>query len=514
MSRRPLYPSRPASVAEPSSPDPASEEAVHPAVAEASSSTGPGNVIRPVEADPPGHTVQLEEADGLGQSVGPGEAVRPMETERPGEAVRPGVRDDAEERIAFLASAGELLSTSLEWRTVLQRLAELAVPVLADWCAVDVLGDDGRVERVAAAHREPAKVALIHELSRLCPLDVQSPGGISEVLRTGTPMFLPEVSDGVLPGMVRTVEQFEVARRLGIRAGLVVPLLARGRVLGAVSLVRCREGVGFQDEDLKLALELARRASLSMDNALLYAEAREAQVRTERLQAVTAALSRAVTAEQVAEVLMSEGLRASGAVRGNVFERVEGGELRLLGTFGYTPAQLTYLQGLTAARMSLLGVDLERHEPQWFTRQDARQPVSDEARTALDCLGEGARAVLPLRVERGVLGFLVLAWDAPRAFSRPERAFLEALAQQCAQALERASLYETLRERGERLRHALEVGKEAEERLFFLLEASRALAEHLDDVEWTLEHVARVAASSVATCCLVELVAPDGALRC
>ncbi|MFP2913551.1 GAF domain-containing protein, partial [Pyxidicoccus sp. 3LFB2] len=179
--------------------------------------------------------------------------------------VRPWGGADAEERIAFLASAGEVLSASLEWRTVLQRLAELTVPVLADWCAVDVLGEDGRVERVAAAHREPEKVALVHELARLCPPDLTSPGGISEVLRTGKPVSLPEVADGVLPGMVRIPEQLGVARSLGVSAGLVVPLVARGRTLGAVSLVRCGADGRVSEASLELAMELARRASLSMD---------------------------------------------------------------------------------------------------------------------------------------------------------------------------------------------------------------------------------------------------------
>ena len=428
--------------------------------------------------------------------------------------VHPRRRDDAEARIALLARAGEVLSASLEWRTVLQRLAELTVPLLADWCAVDVLGDDGRVERVAAAHREPEKVALVHELWRLRPPDLTSPGGISEVLRTGRAVFLPEVTDAMVPGMVRIPEQLGVARRLGMRAGLVVPLVARGRTLGAVCLVRGDEGGRASEADLELAMELARRASLSVDNALLYAEAREAQARTERLQAVTAALSRAVSAEQVAEAVLHEGLRVSGAVRGAVLEAREDDGITVRGSFGYVPAHVDQLRALKVPEVSLLWQARERREAQWLTHPEPLLPGLDTARAAALMPGEGARALLPLRVERGVRGFLALAWDAPRTFPEAERAFLEALAYQCAQALERAALYEAVRERGERLRHALEVGKEAEERLCFLLDASRALAEHLDDVEWTLEHVARAAARGVATCCLVELVGPDGALRC
>ncbi|NTX06506.1 GAF domain-containing protein [Myxococcus sp. CA040A] len=417
-------------------------------------------------------------------------------------------------RLAFLSRAGELLGASLEWRTVLHRLAELAVPVLADWCAVDVIAEDGSVERVAAAHREPEKTALVHELSRLRPVDLVSPGGISEALRTGRPVVMPVVTEEMLPAMVREPAQLDVVRRLGIRAGLVLPLLARGRVLGAVSLVRGDEQVSFDAPELEVAMELARRASLSMDNALLYEEARTAQSFSARLQTVTAALSRAATAEDVARVMVRDGLEASGAARVAIAELSADGCLRVLGSVGYSQAWMEGLDGQRVAGLPVLARAAEQREAQWFSRLEELLPSAGLVESDVAALGEGSRAFLPLLTERGILGFVALAWGEPRMFPPLERAFLDALAHQCSQALERAALYGTLRERGERLHHALQMGKEAEERLFFLLEASRALAEHLDDVEWTLEHVARVAASSVASSCLVELVGPDGTLRC
>ncbi|NVJ00201.1 GAF domain-containing sensor histidine kinase [Myxococcus sp. AM009] len=442
-------------------------------------------------------------------SVGEREPERPVSKEP--EDVRLRGSDDAEERLAFLASAGELLSSSLDSGTVLQRLAELAVPLLADWCAVDVLTADGRVERVAAAHRLAEQVPLVHELARLQPLDLTAEGGIPEVLRTGKAALLPEVLDALLPGVVRTEAQLEVARRLGIRAGLIVPLLARGRVLGALSLVRGDADGVPGASDLALALELARRASLSLDNALLYAEARGAQQRTERLQAITAALSRAATAEDVAEALMREELRPTGPARGAVLGRLEDGRLRVLGSFGSAPSVLEAPRGPWADPVP--GVD-RALEPQWFSGHEAAvRAMPDWAWDLVQGVGTGAWAVLPLKVEHRLRGFLLFAWDGPRVFLPEERGFLSSLAQQCAQALERAALYEALRERGGKLHLALEAGKDAEARLFFLLEASRALAEHLDDVEWTLEHLARVVARNVASFCLVELAGADGVPR-
>ncbi|MCP3168828.1 sensor histidine kinase [Myxococcus qinghaiensis] len=417
-------------------------------------------------------------------------------------------------RLVFLARAGELLGTSLEWRTVLHRLAELAVPVLADWCAVDVISEDGRVERVAAAHREPEQVALVHELARLWPVDLVSPGGISEALRTGRPVVLPVVTDEPLPGLVRARAPLDNVRSLGSRAALILPLVARGRVLGALSLVRGDRVASFDAPDVDVAMELARRASLSMDNALLYEEARASQSFSSRLQMVTAALSRAATAEDVARVLVRDGLEASGATRVVVLALTDEGCLRALGAIGYSRDWMDAIDGQRVSGLPMLALAMERREAQWFSRLEDILPFAGIVGEDLSALGEGASSILPLLTERGLLGFVGLAWSAPRAFAPLERSFLEAMAHQCSQALERAALYGTLRERGERLHHALQMGKEAEERLFFLLEASRALAEHLDDVEWTLEHVARVAASSVASSCLVELVGPDGSLRC
>ncbi|SES93271.1 GAF domain-containing protein [Myxococcus fulvus] len=407
-------------------------------------------------------------------------------------------------RLAFLYRAGEALGASLEWRTVLRRLAELVVPELADWCAVDVLGDDGRVERVAAAHREPGRVALVHELFRLRPVDLTMSDAIAQTLRTGVASRMEAVSERVW--------EREVA--LGARAGMVLPLVARGRVLGAMSLLRGDAAAGFTEQDLEVARELGRRASLSMENALLYEEARASQALSARLQTVTAALSRAATAEDVARVLVHDGLEASGASRGTVMSLTDEGFIRFIGAFGYSREFRAALEGQRPLVVPVLARAAERREAQWFSRLEDLLPMTGIVRREVAALGDGARAVLPLLTERGVRGFVWLAWEGPRDFTALERSFLGALAQQCSQALERAALYGTLRERGERLHHALQMGKEAEERLFFLLEASRALAEHLDDVEWTLEHVARVAASSVASSCLVELVGPDGTLRC
>ncbi len=179
---------------------------------------------------------------------------------------------ESEGRFRLLAEAGELLS-SLEDRTVLRKLTELVVPRLADWAAVDLLSETGVVERVAAEHCEPEKAALAFEIARRWPIDI-SHGGIGQVLRTGEPLLFAHMPDELLPSLARSEEHLRLARTLGFRSSLCVPLLARGRVLGALTLVQSESGRRFSEKDLPLVKELARRAGLAVDNALLYREAR------------------------------------------------------------------------------------------------------------------------------------------------------------------------------------------------------------------------------------------------
>jgi PAS domain S-box-containing protein len=344
-----------------------------------------------------------------------------------------------ESRFRLLAEAGELLS-SLEDRTVLQRLAELVVPRLADWATVDLLSEMGAVERVAAVHGEPEKVALAFEIARRWPIDRDSHGGIGRVLRTGEPMLLAFMPDELLPTLARSEEHLRLGLTLGFSSALCVPLMARGRVLGALTLVHAESGRRFSEKDLPLVQELARRAGLAMDNALLYQEAREAQGRASRLQAVAAALSRAATPEEVARAILTEGLKYTGTHAGVIYVREPDGGLRALHDVGY-PEEL--IRGLRDLPPDNLVPQLEvalAGEARWFSSAGemvARYPhLSRVVGAAYE-----ARAALPLRTEEHLLGCLWLSFQEQRRFPPEERDFLTALAQLCSQALERARLF-------------------------------------------------------------------------
>src|ERR687886_609019 len=179
-------------------------------------------------------------------------------------------RKKNEETQRFLAEAGASLSSSLDYRSTLSRMAHLAVPYLADWCAVDIVEEDGSLERLAMAHQDPEKIALARELEERYPPDPEAPQGVAQVMRTGQSELVPEIPEQVLEQAVRDDEHREILRRLGLKSYMIVPLVARGRTLGAITLVLAESGRRYGQAELELAEELARRAALAVDNARLY----------------------------------------------------------------------------------------------------------------------------------------------------------------------------------------------------------------------------------------------------
>jgi PAS domain S-box-containing protein len=178
------------------------------------------------------------------------------------------------ERMTFLAQASELLSSSLDYNLTLRQLTHLAVPGLADWCAIDMVGEDGEIVRLAVAHQDPEKVRWAYELQERYPPKPDQPHGVPQVLRSGEAEFFPEIPDEVLEEAIGDDEELrQIVDQLGLRSTICVPLAARGRILGALTLIAAETHATYTDADLQLARELARRAAVAVDNARLYGEA-------------------------------------------------------------------------------------------------------------------------------------------------------------------------------------------------------------------------------------------------
>ncbi|MFL6031404.1 MAG: SpoIIE family protein phosphatase [Rubrobacteraceae bacterium] len=178
----------------------------------------------------------------------------------------------ARRRLALLAAAGTTLSASLDYEATLEGIAGLVVPELADWCLVDVLEEDGSVTQVAAEHADPGKKFLLRQLMSHRRFGEDAPGTEARVLRSGRSILRYEVSDELLAESATGEEHLELLRRLEIRSLMSVPLLARGRTLGAVTLVSTDPERRYGEEDLSLAEGLAYRCALAVDNSRLYSE--------------------------------------------------------------------------------------------------------------------------------------------------------------------------------------------------------------------------------------------------
>ncbi|MFL5884393.1 MAG: SpoIIE family protein phosphatase [Thermoleophilaceae bacterium] len=179
---------------------------------------------------------------------------------------------EREEAARFLGESSAVLSSSLEYEVTLANVARLAVPRIADWCSVDVLADDGSIRNVAVAHADPDKVRWAHELNRRYPPDPDDETGVANVLRTGRSELYADVPEEMLEAGARDAEHLSVIRELGIRSAMVVPMVARGRTLGAITFVAAESGRRYDDDDLLVAEELAGRCGLAVDNARLYRE--------------------------------------------------------------------------------------------------------------------------------------------------------------------------------------------------------------------------------------------------
>jgi serine phosphatase RsbU (regulator of sigma subunit) len=183
-----------------------------------------------------------------------------------------GVAEFERDRQAFLTRAGDVLSRTLDYETRVQDLARIVVPQLADWCAIHLLDEADGLRVAAVAHVDPEKVRWAEEVQKRYPPDKNAPTGAANVIRTGRSELYKRMPRKLLRAAARDEEHRRLIDRLGMRSGLVVPITARGRVLGAITLVSAESGRRFTEADLGLAEETAARAGLAIENARLYQE--------------------------------------------------------------------------------------------------------------------------------------------------------------------------------------------------------------------------------------------------
>jgi PAS domain S-box-containing protein len=179
----------------------------------------------------------------------------------------------ARENRRFLASATELLGSSLDYEETIQRVAELAVPQIADWCAVDIVDETGVPRRIAVAHPDPEKLALARELEEQYPSPPDATRGLHAVLRTGQSDMMSEIPVEILEGAARDARHLELLLALELRSYMCVPIIAGGQVLGALTFVATESGRHYGPDDLAFAESIASRAASAISNARSFREA-------------------------------------------------------------------------------------------------------------------------------------------------------------------------------------------------------------------------------------------------
>lgn len=203
-----------------------------------------------------------------------------------------GIQADITDRVQLaraqrlLAEAGTTLAESLDYEETLARVVWLAVPQMADWCFVDILGAGKESYRLAVAHADPAQVAEAAAISHF----PEHPS--VESLRSSTlnqPILITVCDEALLHTFAQSDDHLQLLRDLRIRSLITVPLLTRGRRLGALTFITTDySGRRFGADDLTLAEELAQRCAQAIDNAELYRQSQEAVSARDRFVAIAA----------------------------------------------------------------------------------------------------------------------------------------------------------------------------------------------------------------------------------
>lgn len=197
------------------------------------------------------------------------------------------------QHLRFLTEAGKLLVSSLDYQNVLVQIAQQAVPMVADWCRVDLLREDGTLYPLVITHVEPEKVAWAYELNEKTPYDPDAPTGTAAVLRNKKAEFYPHIPDELLVAAAKDEEELALSRSIGLSSVITVPIVVQDRGVGAITLVTTETKRHYTPTDLAMAEELASRVSLAMENARIY---RQLQEFNANLEAMVAERTAALTA--------------------------------------------------------------------------------------------------------------------------------------------------------------------------------------------------------------------------
>lgn len=355
----------------------------------------------------------------------------------------------AQTRLKLVAEASSELIESLDYKARMERLTHVVVPRFADWCTINLVGPDGSIELAALAHSNSERASIIREWVEKHPLDRSAARGTPNVIRTAQPEWVAEV-DKYPHTPDDSQNQLEYWKRLQVQSYMIVPLVARAKVLGAITFVHSESGRRYTHPDLAIGEEIARRAAIALDNAILFEQEQRSRraveanaIRIAALQRIAAELAAALEPDQVARIALEQAMDALGARAGSVSALNPDGEtLEIIHAIGYAPHVVETWRTFSIHTAAPLAHAVLRRESIYLQgREHFDEQYPDIRQRQTQILGK-AWASVPLLLEGRVLGVLGLTFSEERKFNAEDKAFLNALAQQSSQAMERARLYQ------------------------------------------------------------------------
>jgi len=223
----------------------------------------------------------------------------------------------ATEALRLLALVGAVLNESLDFERTLASLANILVPVIADWCAIDLANAAGDLRPIVVAHSNPARVELAAELRRRYPPDPAASRGAAEAFRTGEAQMMEEIPPGLIESSARDEEHRRLMVQLGLVSYMCVPIAVRDRVFGVLTLVSAESGRRFGPSDLNLARQIANLAASAIENSMSYREAKKAvQIRDDFLSVAGHELRTPLNTARLLVQLLGRRAREDERIRG------------------------------------------------------------------------------------------------------------------------------------------------------------------------------------------------------